>query len=72
MVKTLYIESAAGSRLTKLQEREQHKRVVCFFLVMPSETLRHMPNLMDLQDKTIYDVSEGSLSQAIRFVVISW
>ena len=42
------------------------------FLVKLSEALRYLPNLVDLRimhDKTTFDISEGSLSQAIRFVL---
>ena len=49
-------------------------------MVKLSEVLQHMPNLVDLRivhDKTTSDISNGSLSQAIRFVLrmiidVSW
>ena len=78
MVKTLVIKFAAGTtRLTVLQEREDLKAFHSF-LVMLSEALQHMPNLVDLcilQDMVMYrdsDVFQESLtqfSQATRFVL---
>lgn len=76
MVKTLYIESAAGSRLTKLQEREQHKRVVCFF---PGHAFRNPTTYAQLDGSTGQDYisrfrGEFKPSDQVRplIIAISW
>lgn len=78
MVKALYIELETAIFCTKYSF--ENLKALHPFMVKLSEVLQHMPNLVDLRivhDKITSDISNGSLSQAIRFVLrmiidVSW
>lgn len=71
MVKTLYIELETVIFCTKYSF--ENLKALHSFLLKLSEALQHMPDLVDLRivhEKTTSDISQGSLTQAIRFVLL--